>query len=375
MSEIECISTEDAAAPITPERARGRRARTGCSIADVARACGVSAMTVSNVVNNRGAEVSLQTRERVLQAVRSLNYRPGVNAVQRRRTLTHALGVIFPDAGNELTENLYFAAVLSGIVTRATAHEQVVSLFAPELWSDVFASLRKYTDGRCDGLIVVTSNREIDILGALIERGVPFVCLSGAHENPQAPSITVDNTYGVEQAVRHLLDLGHTRIGNLQGLQLADDAVERSAAFKSLTESLGCDADPRLVVNGSFTRSSGCAGALSLLDQDASSRPTAIVCANDRIAIGVLDAARQLGLRVPDDLSIVGFDDILTAEITEPGLTTVRQPLKQMGSAAVDILLERIDDLNGPVQKLVMRPELIVRGSTARKPSINRTKG
>lgn len=356
--------------PREPDEASDSAREKGCcSIGDVARASGVSMMTVSNVLNRRDGNVSAATRERVLKTIRELNYRPGTTAARRRQRSTDVIGVIFPHVGFELTAHPYFTALLSGIVMRATEMNKAVMLFGGTLWGDTFTSLRKYSDGRCDGLIVVTTDTTFNIAGELLERGVPFACLAWGHGDERVPSVTIDASLGMEIAVRHLYELGHRRIAHLAGTPTSEDAAGYKNSFLRITAELGCDTDPRLVVRAGFCREDGEEAALAMLSNHELPRPTAIVAASDRGAIGVLDAVRKLGISSPAELSVMGFDDIPSTTLTTPTLTTIRQPLTKMGATAVDFLMTRIENVSAPAQKIVMRPELVVRQSTAPPPS------
>jgi LacI family transcriptional regulator len=214
------------------------------------------------------------------------------------------------------------------------------------------------------GLIVIASadSRLVALAGSKMGEP-PVICLDRCPEGWKGDTITVDNTEGAYQATRYLLELGHRRIAAITGQLHVTSAVERLKGFKRALREAGIHAAPEYIQEGRFDRLSGYEKAMMLLQF--SPRPTAIFAANDLVALGVLGALRELGLRCPEDVSLVGFDDLELATFTNPALTTVAQPAYQMGARATALLFERLQGENIPTQHIIMKATLKVRDSTA----------
>lgn len=334
------------------------------TIKDLAKASGVSSATVSYVLNNGPRPVHLKTRERVLEAIRRLNYHPNAVARGLSRRRMNTLGIvspfdIFP------TVNYYFVTVLHGVLRVAMQRKQNTSVFVGSEWADVQHSLPTFTDGRCDGLLLVGVPNNSAIISALTQWDVPFVLLSDVSEEPAVSSVDIDNVGAAEQVTEYLLGLGHRRIALLSGEAEVNSARLRRQGYQQMLAKAGISADPALTPPGGYFEASGYARAMELMRLPEKQRPTALFCGDDEIALGALRALKALGLRVPEDVSVCGFDDIPPAAIADPPLTTVRQPLAQLGERATEILLTQIDENAPGGQKEVLPAELIVRASVA----------
>ncbi|MFC4638289.1 LacI family DNA-binding transcriptional regulator [Deinococcus hohokamensis] len=327
------------------------QAPTPVTLADVARVAGVSKMTVSNVINNKPG-MSETTRVRVQQAIETTGYvvNPAARALAGRRS--NLIGVLTPRLNWP-----FVSEVLHGASLTAEAAGLNLAIFTTGqnegLERERAALLRTLADGVL--LVAPTADDHQLFAGAL-----PVVTL-GAH-GPR--SVQVDNHRGAQLATNHLLELGHRRVAHLRGPDNhIRDAAEREAGFRSAMQAAGLTVAPEWIQNGEFSEDGGERAARHLLSLP--EPPTAIFAANDRSAIGVLRAAAALGRRVPHDLSVVGFDDIHAASVTDPPLTTIRQPLEDMGGAAAQMLIDLTRDLT-PVQSQVIFPAaLVIRGSTA----------
>jgi LacI family transcriptional regulator len=213
------------------------------------------------------------------------------------------------------------------------------------------------------GLIVIPSANSRLVAAADTAGELPVICLDRCPEGWKGDSITVDNAEGAYQATRYLLELGHRRIAAITGQLHVTSAVERLKGFKRAVREFGINLAPEYIQEGRFDRLSGYEKSLMLLQF--SPRPTAIFAANDLVALGVLAAMRELGLRCPEEVSLTGFDDLEMASFTNPALTTVAQPAYQMGARAAALLFERLGGENLPAQHIVMRTALKARDSTA----------
>ena len=345
------------------------------TLKDVALLAGVSPYTVSAVINGArsNTQVSEATRRRIVESAATVNYHP--NAVARslssRRTFYIGVqfGVLDPV---EAIGNTYASAVLHGIMREAAAHRYNVVLFT-QAWVNAKQSAPAFRDRRTDGVILVAPLSDTDMLSALSELPLALVAISPpatADGNP-VPSVDVDNAHGIYLAVRHLADLGHTRIAHITGNANVGSVRERAEAFHDSLMRCGLPVAPAgYVVEATYdatTVSDLLPGLLAL-----SEPPTAIVAGNDNIALAVIAACRALGVRVPEELSVVGFDDIPTAKAVTPALTTVRQPLSLIGAEATRLLIAQIEESwepsdDDPQTEISFRltPELIVRASTA----------
>ena len=338
--------------PIVSENPRAR-------LADIAEQAGVSEATVSRVLNDRPG-VSTATRQAVLTALDVLGYERPI----RLRGQSGLVGLIVPEL-----ENPIFPAFAQVMETLLAQHG-----FTPVLCTQTPGGVTEdeYVDLLLDrgvaGIIFVSgmhadSTADHAAYRALVERGLPVVFVNGYAEGIEAPFISDDDAAAMQLAVTHLTSMGHRRIGLAVGPARFVPVVRKRAAFiAALTLATGMDGGEAesLVSHSLFTVEGGQAAAHHLLGIGV----TAIVCGSDLMALGVIRTARQRGLRVPEDVSVVGYDDSRLIAFTDPPLTTVRQAVTAMGTAAVQALLDGINGTPAPRDEFVFRPELVVRGST-----------
>ena len=344
-----------------PDPTTDERART-VTMQDIARASGVSQSTVSRVLNDTLTSVPIAegTRRRVLDVAARLGYRPNPLARGLRGAKTMLLGVIVREISD-----LFFTLVVDALTTAARRRNYNVVLGTAHSQADEAIVLRAVLETRhCDGIVVLGDMRDqprlLDDLGAA---HVPVVTLWQGGALGGVATVTIDNRGGIASAVDHLAALGHRKFGFIGGDPLVD-IVERRAAFADRVAEHGFRVDDDSVVLGSNTPGAG-ADAFRRLMRLADP-PTAIVTANDTVAIGALHAAHALGIVVPDQVSIVGFDDIAIADYTAPPLTTVRQPVDEMAERAVALA---VDLPSPPGSHHVFPTTLHVRQSTGRPPA------
>ncbi|MBC8161652.1 MAG: LacI family DNA-binding transcriptional regulator [Roseiflexaceae bacterium] len=331
---------------------------TPLTIFDVARESGVSYATVSRVLNNR-AYVKPQTREAVLAAMQRL----GFVANQQARSLAGGRSRVVGLLASELATG-YMGSILRGIDDALAEAEYDLVLYSTRRRKTREAAyVASLTRGMADGLLLVLPRNPEAYLLSLRERGFPYVLVDHQGIGAGDPAVGATNRAGGYAATRHLIELGHRRIGVICGDMALRCAVDRLAGYQDALAEAGIAPDEGLVVDGDFQQPAAYAAAHVLLGLP--QPPTAIVAANDVSAFAVIDAASARGLRVPADLSLVGFDDIPAAQMLVPRLTTVRQPLLQMGAAAATMLLKRIEQPELPPERLELPTELIVRASTA----------
>ncbi len=331
------------------------------TIRDVARRAGVGVATVSRVLNGTGY-VKAETRERVLAAAAELGYVPSQLARGLVRRLSGTVGLVVPDITNP-----FFPLITRGVEDAASEAEYTVFLCNSDNDPALEANdVQKLRERRVDGVIFVGTTERRELVDRLLADGIPVVVMDRQLDHTEVDTVLVDNLAGARAACRHLIELGHRRIAHAAGHQSTRTGQDRCQGYRVALEEAGLAYDPACVVWGDFTYESGYRAGQVLLGR--SPRPTAVFAGNDLIALGVIRAAEEAGLAVPDDLSVVGFDDIQMAALVRPGLTTVRQPAREMGRMAMVMLLERIrGEAAGPGRRQVYRPELIVRGTTRRR--------
>ncbi len=323
---------------------------------DVARSAGVSIGTVSNVLS-KARYVRPQTRAQVERAIDELGFRPNrlARALVYRRT--NAIGLVLPDIANP-----FFSELARGAEDVFGDHDYVTLLGNSD--NDPVKEQRylgSFDDRRVDGIIVVIASAgDAAAVRELAER-IPTVAVDRTAKGWQGDTVVGDNRWGMSLAVRHLVTLGHHRIGFVNGDSRLSTASERRHGFLRALGEAGLE--PAGYSEGAFTFASGLEQGAAMLREH--ERPTAICAANDLLALGILAAAGELGLRVPQDVSILGYDDIAYARVASPGITTVRQPAREMGAGAARLLLGRLADEQRPAQHLVLRPVLVERESTA----------
>ncbi|MHB8909475.1 MAG: LacI family DNA-binding transcriptional regulator [Syntrophales bacterium] len=327
------------------------------NILDVALRANVSIATVSRVVNKSDHKVNPATRERVLAAISELDYRPNALAKGLLMKKTMTIGIIIPDISNP-----YYAEIVRGIQDTADQAGYAVMLHNTDgkqerIIRHIYLLREKSADGVifCGGII--SGYETLSILKELKER----VVVVGRHE-VDFPAVMVDNMGGATQAVQHLIDLGHRRIGCIGGPDGSTTAADRLTGYRNALAQNGVALNETLVKRGTWNPESGYLLARELLE--GAERPTAIFSANDQMAFGIVKAARELGLAVPRDLAVVGFDNVPTGSYFDPPLTTVEIPMYEIGVASMRML---IDLLSGETfEKLrLFNTKLLVRGSTA----------
>lgn len=321
------------------------------TLRDVAEAAGVDSSIVSRVLrDDRSLSVRPETRRRVIDTAARLRYRPNHAARALKTARTMALGMIVP----ELT-NVAYASIAQGADERASRAGYAL-LVATGSVRDRLQAL----EGRIDGLLVgIATSETLD--GGALDGGLPAI-LVNRREAVDLPSVTVDDEAGAALATAHLLAIGHRRIAHVAGPQDSDTGRRRLAGYRAELERQGVEVRPELIAEAPYDEAGGRVAAERLLGL--AQRPTALFVANIRAAVGALAAARALGLRVPTDLSVVGFHDAPFTTYLDPPLTTVRMPLAEMGARAVESLLAVI--AGEPVEdvRVGAPPELVVRGSS-----------
>jgi DNA-binding LacI/PurR family transcriptional regulator len=327
---------------------------------DIARIAGVSLGTVSNVLNET-AGVREPVRQRVLKAVQAAGYQPSQLARALRRDKTDMIGMIIPDITNP-----FFPAVVRGAEDVAFSNGyRLILCNSDNDHSKELVHLNELRTYLPAGLIVIPSNFSDLTAQAEIYRkaGTGVVCIDRLPKNWSGDSVTADNEDGAYNATRYLFQMGHSRLGVITGPLHLTNAQERLSGFKRAVREAKLHLSPEYVQEATFDKAGGFSKALVLLRLIP--RPTAIVTGNDLIALGALLAIREAGLRCPEDVSLMGFDDLDLAEITNPSLSSVSQSGYQLGTTAARILLDRLDGDSSPAKHLVLPTCLKLRHSVA----------
>ena len=315
----------------------GRPSPSRPTIRDVARAAKVSIGTVSSVINNSSL-VAEATRRRVQGLIAELGYEPNNAARTLKRGRISSIGIIVPDL-----KNPYFAAVAEGIERAAAQSDvlMVLCLTSAEVEREEYYA-QVLRNQRLDGVIYLSgTGLPSRSLQQLAERG-NVVFVDERLPGIDLPFVSADNRVGARALAKHVLAAGHRRIAIIGGPPRLWTSEQRLAGYREAIAAAGLDPDAIPVREGDYSERSGYQAAAGLLDAPPRRRPTALICANDMMAMGAIRACRELGLRIPAGISIAGFDDIPAAELLDPPLTTVAQPGETMGEAAAELLLHRI---------------------------------
>jgi LacI family transcriptional regulator len=330
-------------------------------VKDVAALAGVSLGTVSNVLN-RPERVSAATRDRVELAMRELGFVRNESARQLRAGRSRTVAYVMLDAGNP-----FFTDVAQGIEEAAEGHDLSVFLCNSDNRAERERSyLQRLEQQRVQGVMVTPVDPESPVLTQLAAHGIPVVVVDRTRHTQDLCTVSVDDELGGRLAIDHLLDLGHRRIAFIGGPEQLGQVRDRRAGAQRALEEHGRSTDDLVLLpTEALSVAEGLAAGERLVGLPSRSRPTAAFCANDLLALGLLQHAVSSGLRVPEDLAIVGYDDIDFAAAAAVPLTSVRQPRRLLGRTAAELLLEEADDPSGHRhQQVVFTPELVARTST-----------
>jgi LacI family transcriptional regulator len=323
---------------------------------DVARHAGVSSAVVSYVVNDGPRAVAPATRARVVAAIDELGYRPNTLARSLRARRSYTFGLLVPNSSNPFFSELGRAVEDAGFEAGYTL------LFGNSMDDERREDhyVRTFLERQVDGLILISVSHSESLMTELATSRLPTVLLQTLVPRPSIPTVLVDNEGGALAAVRHLLEHGHETVACLTGPEGIPAADERLRGWADALDEAGVPERQRVAARATFGRPEGYRAALDLLRE---SSPTAVFVASDEQAFGVLRAAADLGLRVPDDLAIVAFDGLAHSEFTVPGLTTVSVPFAELGTAAVGCLVDQIEGRTREQSAARIQVRLVRRGS------------
>ena len=331
--------------------------KNNVTITDVAQASGVSGATVSRVLS--GYEfVKESTRNRVMEAVADLGYVANVHARSLARGRTQIIGLLVPNL-----DNGYVGTIMRGIDQELERANYDLMLYTSHRHPDKESFyVSAIANGMTEGLLLVAPLVPTTYMDALREQDFPYVLIDQADASENSSVVEATNWQGAYEATRYLCQLGHTQIAFIKGSPAVQSATDRLRGYKAALDDCNIPVRQELVIEGDYQQHIAYEATKSLL-QRADPPPTAIFASNDLSAFGAMDAARECGLRIPDDISIIGFDDIPQSSIIYPKLTTIRQPLEQMGQVAAKMLLEQIENHSQPPQRVALATQLVIRDS------------
>lgn len=339
------------------------------TIRDVAAATGHAVSTVSNALAGK-RHVNEETRQQVKEAAERLGYRPSVVARSLRMKLSSTIGVLVPDVSNpaipEFIRGIDDVAVREGCT--------ILLCNTDELIERQISQIQTLLDRQVDGMILISQHCDTPEVRHLLDGETPFVLIQRRSARFRDDYVGSDNLQGMRDSVTYLYELGHRRIALITGPASSSTAQERLEAFEATTLELGCDADPDLVCRGDYTVDAGYEAMHYFASF--SNRPTAVIASNDVCALGVQDAASELGISIPDDLSLLGCDDIDLARLRRINLSTLRLPKREMGAAATELLMRRIHSKRPTTPREIIIPtKLVERKSCAAPSALQKTAG
>ncbi len=328
---------------------------------DVAKRAGVGKVTVSYVLNGRAEEarISAQTAERVLAAARELDYRPNALARMLLRKRTDTIAVVFQYAEFFQSTSSFINEVMHGVCAGCIG-AGVDLMLHTKVASDLVAEADALSDGRLDGVLVLRDAHD-EMMELLIARKFPLVQFFSRSDDPNIPFVDVDNFMGGKLATHHLLDLGHRRIAMVKGAARSVSSNDRHSGYRSSLEEAGVEYDSRFVVH---SEPGGLPGALATLMRQAEC-PTALFVWSDDDAFTSMKVLSDMGLRVPRDVSVVGFDSCQSCELFNPPLTSVRQPIDEIARTATELLIEVVrGEPTARPHQILFPPRLDIRATT-----------
>jgi LacI family transcriptional regulator len=329
------------------------------TLEDIAKQAGVSRSTASRVVND-DPNVSDSVRSKVQDVILSTGYHPHAAARSLASHRSWMIGLVLPRSVSNFFTDPYFPRLTQGVAQACNQHNYTLGLFLLDSKEDekrIFPLISR--KGQLDGILLQTARLGDKLVDRLVNSDFPVV-IAGRPFNANGISyIDVDNVNAAHGAVCHLVKLGYKRIGTITGLMNSTVGIDRREGYIQAITDQGWDVDELLIVNGDFSEESGYLAMKRLLPL----KPEAIFAASDTMAIGAIRAVREAGLRVPEDIAFVGFDDLPIASLSDFKLTTVHQPIIQFGAKAVDTLIDLIENGIKPSRRIIMDTELIIRDS------------
>jgi DNA-binding LacI/PurR family transcriptional regulator len=328
------------------------------NIYDVAKKAGVSVVTVSRVLNN-SPNVRESNRQKVMDAINELDYKPNAAARSLARGNTGMIGLVIPTIDDPFMSRAMLSAEKA---LRELGMFLVVSFALDDVDFTDSNCVKLFREDRVDGILIMSPIKDEGYIMELKKRDFPFVLLDQHHTGLQVPSVTVDNFYGGYQAAMSLIQGGAKKAAHICGSAIYESSIERLNGFKKALEDNGIEPDDELIVQGEFSVESGYNAACDWFKKGII--PDGIFAADDKIAFGVLDAAKKFKLKVPEDVSVIGYDDHPFASSLHPGLSTIRQPAEELGRSGVELLLDVIKGKVRRAATVTIKPQVVLRDTT-----------
>jgi LacI family transcriptional regulator len=329
------------------------------TLEDIAEKSGYSRSTVSRVINGEPG-VSKKARQQINKVIKELNFHPNQAARALATGKINTIGLLIPETVKFIFTDPYFQLLAQGIskACEDNGYALLLWLAEPEIER---SSIKKYLNhGIVDGFITASINFDEPMIDTLLESNLPFAIIGRHAYEFDLNYVDLDNLAGAEIATQHLVDQGYKRIATITGPQDMFVGEGRLTGYFNVLHANGLVIDDDLIMWGNFSQESGYTCAKKLLEH----KPDAIFAASDVMAVGAMQAIHDAGLRIPEDIAVIGFDDLPLAAQQNPPLTTIRQPIKEMGYMAVKTLLKAMDNPDGEVFQTIIRPNLVVRQST-----------
>jgi LacI family transcriptional regulator len=330
------------------------------TLEDIAQQTGVSRSTVSRVVNNH-PNVRDDVRQRVLGAIQKSGYHPHAAARTLASQRSSMLGLILPHSVSFFFTDPYFAHLTKGIAQACNQHDYTLALFLVGSKEDEKTIIpRICRRGMLDGVVIQSGhNGDQEIIGRMVEVNMPLIVMGRPFHDDNVSYIDIDNVTASYNAVSHLIRLGRKRIGTVSGPMASRVGVDRLEGYRKALTERKVKISESLISEGDFTETGGYYAMQKILP----AKPDAVFAASDTMAIGAMHAIREAGLHVPEDIAVVGFDDLPPASLSDIQLTTVRQPVVQFGIRAIEALIDQIESGNTSPRRIILDTELVIRAT------------
>jgi LacI family transcriptional regulator len=332
------------------------------TLEDVAQMCGVSRSTVSRVING-DSNVSEKTRRKVLDIIQNIGFQPNLAARGLAVGRTRVIGLVIPAGLTAIFSDPYFPLLIQGVSSACNLHGYSVMLWLAEPEYERKTISQVLYNGLIDGVIVSSMLMDDPLIERLSESNRPFITIGRHPTNERINFVDVDNRAGAYQGVSYILHTGRRRVAMITGPRNMIAGRDRYQGYQDALRERGLQLHPELVAEGEFSYISGYLGMKQLLPH----HPDAVFVASDAMAFAAMSAIQEAGFSIPEDIAVVGFDDIPTAATSNPPLTTIRQPIQRTGSVAVEMLIERIEHPESQPCRIVLPTELVIRDSCGAK--------
>jgi LacI family transcriptional regulator len=324
---------------------------------DIAKLAGVSRSTVSRVVNS-SPNVDAATRKRVEKIIETTGYHPNLAARSLVSQRTNIIGLVIPKTTESFFTDPYFPQLTQGVAFACNDHHLTLALFLVGNEEDEEEITPRITRrGMLDGILVQSSEKMDRLFKRLLSSSMPYLALGRPQEEEAVNYIDVDNVRGAKQATNHLLGLGYQRIGMIAGSSDSSAAIDRTEGFRQAMSKAHRKIDPGFIAEGDFSEISGYEAMKKILP----SKPDAIFSHSDIMALGAMRAVQEVGLKVPEDIAFVGYDDLPLASVSSTKLTTIRQPITHFGIKAVEMLIDMIENGTKVTNRMILGTELVIR--------------